>query len=364
MAIGLESVLASGCNRKPIIIDTDLFSDVDDVGSLAIANVLQNYGVADLLGVVINSHSQYGALAASVVNTYFGNGNISIGAIRPLTNETFFDTYNFLRGEYAAKIAQHWPRQLNDSSATPTPVQLYRSILSAADDKSVTIISIGFLTNLAALLEDDGPDSRSLISAKVKELVVMGGQYPSGREFNFGGVDPASAHKAINNWPRQVPVTYIGFELGKDIFSGGRLTDSNAPTRSPVLAAYQWYVGRCSTLRESWDPITTLYGICGIEGCGELGMGKLFEFANDKGYNWVGEDGSNEWVNDTGAVNQHWLKLAEGVTNEDVAWWLDRFIGENPDGRRCPDLACDDAWDSAGFDDRDSFHVGQGNEGQ
>ena len=51
---------------QPIIIDTDIMSDVDDVGSLAVANVLHNCGLADLRGVAINTHSRYGALAANV----------------------------------------------------------------------------------------------------------------------------------------------------------------------------------------------------------------------------------------------------------------------------------------------------------
>ena len=51
---------------QPIIIDTDIMSDVDDVGSLAVANVLHNCGLADLRGVVINTHSRYGSLAANV----------------------------------------------------------------------------------------------------------------------------------------------------------------------------------------------------------------------------------------------------------------------------------------------------------
>lgn len=54
---------------QPIIIDTDLFSDVDDVGALTIANVLHNCGLADLRGVVISSPSHYGALGASVCIT-------------------------------------------------------------------------------------------------------------------------------------------------------------------------------------------------------------------------------------------------------------------------------------------------------
>ena len=51
---------------QPIMIDTDIMSDVDDVGALTVANVLHNCGLADLRGIAINTHSKYGALAASV----------------------------------------------------------------------------------------------------------------------------------------------------------------------------------------------------------------------------------------------------------------------------------------------------------
>lgn len=61
-----EAAMPSANRGQPIIIDTDLFSDVDDVGALTIANVLHNCGLADLRGVVINSPSHYGALGASV----------------------------------------------------------------------------------------------------------------------------------------------------------------------------------------------------------------------------------------------------------------------------------------------------------
>lgn len=52
--------------RKSIIVDTDLFSDVDDVGALAVANVADSCGVADLKGVAVSTKSRYGVLAANV----------------------------------------------------------------------------------------------------------------------------------------------------------------------------------------------------------------------------------------------------------------------------------------------------------
>jgi len=68
VARGASSNATTKRSGQPVIIDTDLFSDVDDVGALAVANVLHNCGLADLRGVLINTHSRYGALAANVSN--------------------------------------------------------------------------------------------------------------------------------------------------------------------------------------------------------------------------------------------------------------------------------------------------------
>ncbi|PKK46909.1 hypothetical protein CI102_9727 [Trichoderma harzianum] len=324
---------------QPIIIDTDLFSDVDDVGALTIANVLHNCGLANLKGIVINTPSQYGPLAASSLSTYFGN-DVPIAAFRPITNDTFFDSYYYLYGEYASKLAYNWPRNIKTADSTPTPVELYRTILSSADDRSIHIISIGFLTNLADLLRSKADhishlSGSQLISAKVSELVVMGGQYPSGWEYNFGGEDPESTAYVVQHWPKNVNVTYSGGELGGDIFSGQHLVQ-RCPPDSPVLSAYQWYVGRGSTVRSSWDPITTLYGILGLEWVSKIGVRPMLAYANDFGYNSItATNGSNAWVNDTTVTNQHWLRLAEGVTNYSMAGLLDEFYAHDPSLRSC-----------------------------
>ncbi|KAJ5973691.1 hypothetical protein N7481_010901 [Penicillium waksmanii] len=346
-------------NPQPIIIDTDIFGDVDDVGALYVANILHNCGLADLRGVAVNTNSQYGALAVSVSNTiqarktgwdtltfiksictYFGNSEIPIAALRPLTNETFFDDDEFLHSEYASKVANNWPRNLRNASSTPTPVELYRSILAAAANQSMNIISIGFLTNLKDVLKSKADEisplsGSDLIAAKTRELVVMGGAYPSGSEYNFGHSDPESTAYVLKNWPKSVAITYSGFELGGDIDSGQNL-DVLSPPNSPILAAYQWYVGRGSTVRPSWDPITTLYGSLGLDGFEKLGLGRMLAFANRDGHNSLtSANASNAWVNDTSVTNQHWLKLADGVTNSSMSWLLDRVFTHDPVQQRC-----------------------------
>ncbi|CZT18151.1 uncharacterized protein RCC_03991 [Ramularia collo-cygni] len=318
---------------KPVIIDTDFFSDVDDVGALAIANVLHNCGLCDLQAVMINTPSKYGALAASVVNTYYGNGDVPIGALRPLTNETFSDSYMFTLGEYASKISHNFPHKLQYANDTSTPLDLYTSLLQSAEPNSTTIISIGFLTNLASLLST--PTGHSLISQKVQKLIIMGGRYPSGWEFNFGGSDPSSTITTLSLWPAHIPITYSGGELGEAIFSGQSL-HYTAPSTSPIRAAYEWYVGRYATARESWDPITVLYGILGLQGFEKLGIQSPFKYVNEFGYNNItAKNASNAWVFDERVRNQHWLGLADGVGNETVAWILNQFYERDPIVKGC-----------------------------
>ncbi|KAF7196023.1 hypothetical protein HII31_02649 [Pseudocercospora fuligena] len=267
---------------KAIIIDTDIMGDVDDIGALAVANVLYNCGMADLKAVMINTNSSYGSLATSAINTYFGNGDVPI----------------------------------------------------AASPSSITIISLGFLNNLATLLKSS--NGTSLIETKVAELVIMGGAYPGpGWEFNFGYQDPAATAYILENWPNSIPITYSGFDLGANIYSGSRLRE-HAMADSPVLAAYEWYVGRCSTTRESWDPVTTLYGILGLDGFSALGLQEPFAYATENGYNSIVEaNGTNAWVNDASVKNQRQLKLADGVSNASVAWMLDQFYIHDPIDKSC-----------------------------
>jgi len=230
---------------------------------------------------------------------------------------------------------------LNATASAQIPVELYRSVLARAENQSLNIISIGFLTNIAELLRS-GPDSTSsmsgleLVLSRVRELIIMGGQYPSGWEYNFGGSDPESTQYVLSHWPPSIPVTYSGAELGGNVFSGQTLK-SLAPPDSPVLAAYEWYAGRGGAIiRESWDPTTTSYGVLGLDGFAKLGLKSPFAYANENGYNSIIlTNGSNAWVNDTTVTNQHWLRLADGVTNSSVAWMLDELYVSDPLQRAC-----------------------------
>lgn len=104
----------------------------------------------------INYPSTYTALATSSILGYYNHSHVDIGLRRPFTNSTFFDFYYYEHGEYASKVAYHWSRYASlpwmDVESTWDPVQLYRKLLSEADD-GVTIASIGFLENVSSYLK-------------------------------------------------------------------------------------------------------------------------------------------------------------------------------------------------------------------
>ncbi|KAF2001463.1 nucleoside hydrolase [Amniculicola lignicola CBS 123094] len=189
--------------RKNIIVDTDIFSDVDDAAALLLAATLED---TNLLAVNVNVNSTYSAIAASAIVNHYGYPNLPIGLRRPYTNSSFFDTWKYKVGEYASKVGYHYSGgsvPWFDPEKTWDPITLYRKSLAEADDHSVSIASIGFFENLSGLLNSTSDkyshlDGYGLVERKVKELVVMGGQYPAGHEFNFFGDNPiTTAHVTV-----------------------------------------------------------------------------------------------------------------------------------------------------------------------
>ncbi|KAF2711823.1 inosine/uridine-preferring nucleoside hydrolase [Pleomassaria siparia CBS 279.74] len=320
-AVAYLSLYASATHAlagKGIIVDTDLFSDVDDAAALLLAATLPN---TTLLAVNVNVNSTYSALAASAILNHYGYPTVPIGLPRPYINSSFFDTWAFELGEYASKVAYHWSAgsvPWFGVEKTWEPVELYRKTLAEAADGSVTIASIGFFENLSGLLNSTADrysnlTGSALVEKKVKELVIMGGGYPSGHEFNFWGDNPLATAHVVNTWPKSIALTFLGTEVGEMVFSGAKLT-LLGPTNDPVKAAYNWYVGY-NTTRFSWDPLTVAYAC--------QGLGTWFEYGNVEGYNYVYPNGSNVWREDKTRTNQHYLKLKAG--NDTVARELDEL---------------------------------------
>jgi hypothetical protein len=264
-----------------IIFDTDMGPDIDDAGALAVIHALADNGEAKLLGVVISTSNDTGTPAIGFidqVNTYYGRPDIPIGVYK---GGSFHgpDAGNYTRVVYEDTT---FPRTLDDSKdSVPDATALYQQILTAAPDGSVTVVCTGFLNNLKALLDSVG--GRDLVAKKVKQLVQMGGQYPSGSEYNFITQTAAGATKAaVDGWP--TPMVFSGWEIGDPIHTGSALTST--PATNPVRRAYAVYFGGGPGSRSSWDLTAVLFAVRGASTYWDL---------ETVGYNKIADDGSNSW---------------------------------------------------------------------
>jgi PKD repeat protein len=229
---------------KKIIYETDMCLDADDVGALAMLHGLANNDEVDLLAVCFNEVHPSAASAIDAVNTWYGRGDIPIGIYKK-------DLPNPDLSFYLDAVAK-FPNDLNQDNA-PSAIDVYKDVLSKQPDKSVTIISVGFIVNLYDILKE----APELIEQKVAELVIMGS--PNGKGFNLERHNTGEATKyLIANWPTPIVFTVAG----TGIYTGEGL--ENSPVENPVREAYYQFFNSYFCGRHSWDQISVLYGVRGL----------------------------------------------------------------------------------------------------
>jgi pyrimidine-specific ribonucleoside hydrolase len=268
-----------------IIFDTDLGPDYDDVGALAFLHAMADSGRAEILATVASNKHPLVAPSVEVLNTYFGRPSIPLGA--PRSDGVSLGSSQ----HWADSIVAKYRHTLSSTSEAMDAVAVYRKILSAQPDKSVTIVTVGFLTNLNNLLRSK-PDSLSpmngsdLVASKVKILVSMAGRFPEGREFNIYE-DSVSSKYVYETWPGEI--IFTGFEIGWEIRTGLRLIKSEIKN-SPVRDVFRISIPLSEedkNGRMSWDETAVLIGVYGTEGFFNTARGKII----------VNSDGSNKWEN-------------------------------------------------------------------
>lgn len=290
---------SSGSNRiskaVKIIFDTDLGPDYDDVGALAFLHAMADSGKAEILGTMASNKHELVAPSIEVINRYFGRGNLLIGA--PKTPGVSMTASQHWPDSLIAK----YPHNIRSTNDVPDAVTIYRKILSSQPDSSVTIITVGFLTNIANLLKSQ-TDSISpftgveLISKKVKLLVSMAGAFPQGREFNVFK-DSVSSEYVFNTWPGKI--IFTGFEIGSKIFTGLRLINSdveNSPVKDVFRIAMP-FSNEDSKGRMSWDETAVLIGVYGTQKFFDTKRGRII----------VNPDGSNKWEDDPAGKQEYVL---------------------------------------------------------
>ena len=332
-AAALAACATAWAEPVKIILDTDMYSDYDDVGALACLHALADAGEAEILAV---GSCTWGATnrsvaACEIINAYYGRADIPVGTCRHGGREGAGD-----RGYGLPEKFPQWVKHL-DGQTAPDAWKIYRQALAAAPDGSVVMCSLGFMNNLADLLKSAGDEisplaGRDLVAKKCRLWVCMACNYPDGKEYNSKWDPPASDY-AFRNWP--TPVIFTDFQYGRYCFAGravAELPDEGNPVKEAFkrrLLKREKVVPFGDVKRRkaswdqdaghpSWDETAILIAVRGWEPYFDLERG-MFEM--------VGTDGDDVWKPDPKSANG---RVVEKMHRQDVARILDELMCRPP----------------------------------
>lgn len=287
--------------KELIILDTDIDTDCDDAGALAVLHALADRGDVEIAGVICDVGNPWTAACVAAINRACGRPEIPVGVNRrPYEENPGYCAHRRRAAAHGVLYNEAVSRRsgvVPGTEAAPVDgVALYRRILAAAEDGGVTVCAIGLLTVLADLLES-GPcgfsplSGRELAARKVRRLVTMAeAAFPEGRDCFNWEMDRRSAAAVLNSWPSRLTVN----ALGREILTGAELA-ARLPDDNPVASAYRIF-GRYAPgfRRPSWDQVTVL---AAADACPDkLGLapgGTLFYDASSGRHRWSGEPAGN-----------------------------------------------------------------------
>jgi inosine-uridine nucleoside N-ribohydrolase len=304
--------------QPKIIFDTDFGGDADDLGALVMLHNFVDKGECELLGIMCWSTEQFAVSAIDAVNRFYNHSNIPIGTRK--------DSVKYQEWCYSKPITDKFPYKLNHKNVEDATV-LYRKLLSQNKDSSVTIVTVGPLKNIENLIRSEGDSitcltGKELIEKKVKEFVIMGGQFPSGKwEWNFWGEMPGVTKFVIDNL--NVPIVFSGFEVGEKIKTGEVFNSINHNT--PLYVGFLHFSNNAPWMKKfyngkiidnsTFDQTAVLYAV-------RNGVGFYWDKVQN-GYCKPDEKGGNVWV--VGNKTKHsYLKLK--MKPEEIAEIIEAFM--------------------------------------
>ncbi|MCL4206488.1 MAG: nucleoside hydrolase [Pirellulaceae bacterium] len=255
IVLSVPAVDATAAER--VIFDTDIGGDIDDAGTMAVMHALADRGEIEILAVgIVNGHVN-AVPYTDAINTWYGRPNLPVGIIKrdaPIN-----------RDKYMAEVVKSYPHDLTNRAA-PDVIDLYRQILAAQPDRSVTLIAVGPPTNISRLLDSSADehsplDGVGLMRRKVKFYAAGGngnGGLPKGQcGWNYQQDIPAGQNE-LAKLPVDFPTVFAGG-------SGNRLKIGtcyrDAPSEHIIRKSYEAYFGGQADMnRPTWDQLRMLYG--------------------------------------------------------------------------------------------------------
>ena len=307
----LLAILFSGtvtCFSQPrIIFDTDIGGDADDLGALAMLHNYVKNGHCELLAVMVWSNDENAVPAVDAINRYYLHPDIPIGVRKDGIYKTETSYNNAIAASFEYKLTYY---------DVPETTELYRKILASAADTSITIVSVGPMKNIERLIKSKADvysnlSGERLIEKKVKSFVIMGGQFPRGKdEWNFNGNMPGVTKFVIESL-KNLPVVFTGFELGSKIKTGAIFNTIDKET--PLYQGFMHFSSHASWIKDqfkgailnnsTFDQTAVLYAVNG-------GVGIFWDKISD-GYCDADEKGGNQWAKKREGYNHSYLKLTQ-----------------------------------------------------
>lgn len=265
-----------------LIFDTDMETDCDDAGAMAVLHALADRAECEILATVTSVRDPHSIATVDAINRYRFRQDLPLGMVK--------SAGVLLPSKFAAKIAKEFPHRVCSAEAIPDAVTVYREILANQPDHSVVIVTVGYLTNLRNLLQTHG--GADLVRSKVTRWICMGGNFigkPPKDDLQLGNVnfqrDAASAHFVIHHWPgdvvfagREVCSVPSGLQIGASL--------AKTPADNPVRRAYEHYFGGTAKNRHVADLATVLYAVRGLSDCWDLSEPGRMELKEDMTFVW------------------------------------------------------------------------------
>ena len=241
---------------RNFILGTDWWTDCDDVVALRLLARAHKAKKINLLGIIINACMEY---SVTSLEGFLNTEEVDVLPIAIDLNATDFGG----NPPYQKRLSQ-FAKKYHSNADAKDAVKLYRAILEKAKIP-VELIEIGYPQVLAALLlskadEISNLSGVELVKNKVSKIWMMAGKWHKNpdTENNFARNERSRVAANIFCDICPVPVTFLGWEVGASVITGGNL-DKNDPL----------YLALCdhgsSNGRSSWDPMLCLLALIGDE---------------------------------------------------------------------------------------------------
>ena len=271
---------------RKFILGTDWWTDCDDAVALRLLTRAHLAGDVRLLGIGMSGCMPYSV--ASLRGFLLADGVTDMPVGIDLAGDDFGGN-----PPYQKRLAEDFASSVTNVDAVDA-VRLYRRLL-AESEGGVELVEIGYMQVLANLLRSEGDDlspldGTALVREKVSRIWMMAGKWDKDgeRENNFcrnPRTREASAY-LCENCP--VPITFLGWEVGVGVITGGKVDHGDHLYR--VLVDHGSAEGR-----HSWDPMLVHLALVGDERA--AGYDTVTGYASvdaDTGANRFGEDANGK----------------------------------------------------------------------